>query len=136
MKWLRALSLPTPFGTDPRILRANHAEPQMLTFGLLPPKQVPHLFLTLWTWVVRLLTVWLLQPPQVLGLVHMVFLEQFHVSKLCMVININADFTDSKCYSLPANLSTYLSAWYRRPIFSILNTSHMLVMIIFNRMYS
>ena len=81
----------------------------MLTFGLLHPKQVPPLLLTLWNWMVQLLTVWLLQPPQVLELVHMALLQQFHVSKLCMVININADFADSKHYPLSATLSTYLS---------------------------
>ena len=119
MKWLGALSLPTPFGTDPRMLRANHAEPQMLTFGLLHPKQVPPLLLTLWTWMVRLLTVWLLQPPQELGLVRMVLLQQFHVSKLCMVININADFTDSKRYSLPANLFICLSVLIVKLIYTV-----------------
>ena len=109
MKWLGVLSLPTPFGTDPQVIRSNSAEPQMLTPGVkLRPKEVPPLCLPSATWIVRPLTVWLLLPQQVLELVPMVLLEQFHVSKQCVVINVNAEFTDSNCYSLPASLSINL----------------------------
>ena len=33
-KRLGVLSLPTPFGTDPQVIRSNSAEPQMLTPGV------------------------------------------------------------------------------------------------------
>ena len=117
MKWLGVLSLPTPFGTDPQVIRPNSVEPQMLTPGVkLRPQEVPPLCLPSATWIVRLLTVWLLLPQQVLEQVPMVLLEQFHVSKQCVVININAEFTMllSACHfinqptHLPVSLCSYV----------------------------
>ena len=120
MKWLGVLSLPTPFGTDPQVIRPNSVEPQMLTPGVkLRPQEVPPLCLPSATWIVRLLTVWLLLPQQVLEQVPMVLLEQFHVSKQCVVININAEFTMllSACHfinqptHLPVSLCSYVDLY-------------------------